>query len=264
MDRAQLIACFEDSQRYIWQTLAEDTQATQRGTRLYSPGFRAQARRQKSIDAPIEVMEDTTFHCAMVHGSGRTAVLNFANAYRPGGGVTTGAMAQEECLCRSSNLYNALTIPEMMGGYYHWNAAHTDFIGTDAVIYSPDVVVFKSDDALPVMLIQPFRVDVLTSAAPELFRSRTQPSTEQLAEIYDRRIRNILEVAVEHDVDTLILGAFGCGAFANPPEQVAAAFRRLLVGEGYRDCFRRVIFAIKRNNIKNTNLEAFQECFGVL
>ncbi|MBR2255757.1 MAG: DUF2263 domain-containing protein [Blautia sp.] len=36
--------------------------------------------------------------------------LNFANAYTPGGSVSEGVMAQEECLCRSSNLYAALTV----------------------------------------------------------------------------------------------------------------------------------------------------------
>ena len=259
MNRRDLIACFEDTQRIIHEALHEETQRLRNATRLYGPGFQARSRRTKSAGSPIEVREDTTFHCAGQYGDGHTAVLNLANAYRPGGGVVSGAMAQEECLCRSSNLYNSLTQPEMMERYYRWNRANTDFLGTDAVIYSPGVRVFKSDDAVPVPLDTPFTVDVLTCAAPELYQLREPMPAAQLAEVYDRRIRNILEAAIENDVDFLILGAFGCGAFRNPPELVAASCRRLLVEQGYRDSFKRVIFAIKRNNAGNTNLLAFRQ-----
>ena len=248
-DRDSLIQCFKDTQRRINEdlSLTDATLRMQAGTILYFPGYTAIAPPHKSACRPLTVVEDTTFHCAgELVGEGRVAVLNFANAYSPGGGVTRGAMAQEECLCRSSNLYNALTLPYLIRNYYKYNEKTTGELGTDAIIYSPGVTVFKSDDEIPVPLAKPFQTDVLTCAAPYVNPDRKKPIPfEKLEETVNRRIRSILEVAAANGADHLVLGAFGCGAFNNPPDLVAGCFRYYLVDRGYRDCFKRVVFAIK-------------------
>ena len=134
--RDLLIEAFEDTMRMVKENtlLAQKTETMQAGTLLYLPGFDARIHREKSRDPEIEVVEDTTFHAAQMlleEGAaagqpadtqaagekGRVAVLNFANAYHPGGGVKQGAMAQEECLCRSSNLYSGLTLPYLIRNY---------------------------------------------------------------------------------------------------------------------------------------------------
>ena len=268
-DRIALIEAFKTTQRLIREdpVLREDTLRTQAGTLLYFPAYEAINPKMKTDAPEIEIVEDTTFHCAggYVNGVARVAVLNFANAYSPGGGVTNGAMAQEECLCRSSNLYSALTLPYLLKNYYKWNSRNTGDMGTDAVIYSPGVTVFRSDDAIPQDLPQSawFQVDVLTCAAPYLDPDKKRLGTmEKLEEVFLRRNRNILEVAAANDADVLVLGAFGCGAFNNPPELVAETFRKLLVEKGYGRFFKKVVFAIKKNNQRNTNLEAFRKVFA--
>ncbi len=260
IDRTALVQCFTDTQRMIREDagLSRATRRMQAGTVLYLPGYAAIDPPHKRADCPLAVVEDTTFHCAgKLVREGRVAVLSFANAYSPGGGVTRGAMAQEECLCRSSNLYSALTLPYLIRNYYKHNAKTTGDMGTDAVIYSPGVTVFKSDDALPVPLAEPFQVDVLTCAAPYVNPDRKKPiPLEKLEDTFIHRIRNILEVAAANGADHLVLGAFGCGAFNNPPDLVAGCFLDLLVDKGYRDHFKRVVFAIKGGG---RNYEVFRD-----
>ncbi len=266
VEQYALVESFRDTQRRIREdaALAGAALRAQAGTRLYLPDFSAIAPVEKSASRAVRVVEDTSFHCAAgLLGEGRVAVLNFANAFSPGGGVLRGAMAQEECLCRSSTLYSALTIPYLLKNYYKNNARAAGDMGTDAVIYTPGVTVFKSDDELPAALEAPFEVDVLTCAAPYLNPQRKKPVPEdKLRAILERRVLNILEVAAANGADALVLGAFGCGAFNNPPELVAGAFRSALVDREYRRFFRRVVFAIKGRSIENNNYRVFARVLG--
>ena len=58
------------------------------------------------------------------------------------------------------------------------------------------------------------------------------------------RIRAVLAIAVEEEVDVLILGAFGCGAFHNDAHAVASIFAKLLMSSQFAGAFSDVIFAI--------------------
>lgn len=278
--REILIGVFKDTQQKCrdYPDLRRETVKMQAQTLLYLKDYNAVDPQEKSSKPDIEVCEDTTFHCAqrllqesksdLSEGqNSRIAVLNFANAYHPGGGVTYGDMAQEECLCRSSNLYSALTLPYFLRNYYKWNSRNTGDMGTDAVIWSPGVTVFKTDDPVPEEMGRDswFQVDVITCAAPYFDKNKRHPVTqEKLWDVFYHRIRNILEVAVAKDTDILVLGAFGCGAFNNPPELVADVCRELLIDKGYFRFFTKTVFAIKKNDSANTNLEAFWKVFSQL
>ncbi|MDO4199128.1 MAG: TIGR02452 family protein, partial [Erysipelotrichaceae bacterium] len=100
----------------------------------------------------------------------RVAVLNFASAVTPGGGVKSGASAQEECLCRCSTLLPVLERRYLKDKYYYPNRERNDRRNTDVVIYTPDIVVFKSDEETPSLMDRKdwYKVDVLTCAAPDL------------------------------------------------------------------------------------------------
>jgi uncharacterized protein (TIGR02452 family) len=57
----------------------------------------------------------------------------------------------------------------------------------------------------------------------------------------------------------LILGAFGCGAFANNPEVVAPAYKNVL--ENYKNAFETVEFAIYARNKEDRNFKTFNCVF---
>ena len=178
----QLIDCFNDTMHRI-QTdpfLRAETMKSKAETVVYpvfwdnnQAAYFAKWHYFDSCD--VEVVADTTFSAARKYlrngnEQKRVAVLNFANPHYAGGGVEHGAMAQEECLCRSSNLYPCLFASVAQTGYYQFHRNRADHLFTDRVVYTPDVVVFKDDQPVPQLLprAQWFRVDVLTCAAPYL------------------------------------------------------------------------------------------------
>ena len=61
--------------------------------------------------------------------------------------------------------------------------------------------------------------------------------------------------------DTLILGAWGCGAFGNDPERAAANFREALEGE-FRGAFSKIIFAITDWSPERKFLGPFRDTFS--
>jgi uncharacterized protein (TIGR02452 family) len=76
-------------------------------------------------------------------------------------------------------------------------------------------------------------VDILTCAAPNLNNNKKygdapQISPTDLKKLLTARIRRIFEIAAEGGSEVLILGAFGCGAFYNPPHLVAEVFNTVM------------------------------------
>ncbi|MBY8878335.1 TIGR02452 family protein [Actinacidiphila acidipaludis] len=193
-------------------------------------------------------------------GSGPVAVLNFASARNPGGGYVNGAQAQEEALCRASALYFCLLrAPEF---YAHHREVRDPFY-SDRVIHSPAVPVFRDDSGS--LLNTPFTAGFLTSPAPNAgVIARTMPERSgEVGPALDVRAERVLEVAVAHGYRRLVLGAWGCGVFRNDPVRVAAAFARLLTGDGrFARAVDEVVFAVLDRRADSPTRAAFAAAFG--
>ena len=77
----------------------------------------------------------------------------------------------------------------------------------------------------------------------------------KLEELLTTRIRCIFEIAIANGNAVLILGAFGCGAFKNPPEIVARMFNKVM--QGYLCYFDTVEYAVYHTEREVENYEAF-------
>lgn len=203
------------------------------------------------IPAKVIVSPKRTFEAAQAYKDQRICVLNFASATHVGGGVKTGARAQEECLCRCSTLYFAIG-EENIANNFH--ARHRSMLKTGKMdstynndcIFSPDIVVIKSDTDSPERLPENerYNVDIITCAAPNLnrFYGSSNISKEQIKELHKARAKRILDIAKSEKEDVVILGAFGCGAFKNPPIVVADAYKEVI--SDYLYDFKTIEFAI--------------------
>ena len=260
------IAIFEDS-RHLWETdpalRAAMERARDRTVLVKERGALAchEGDRRFRERVRVRVSRKRTLEAAHAYKSKRVCVLNFASPRTPGGGVTRGMGAQEECLCRISTLYPCLDTQALRNGFYNPHRESGDGLGTDDCIYTPGVTVFKADtpDCELLPEDQRWRTDVITCAAPDL-RNVEGLSDARLRRIVEKRVRRILDVAAEKGADPLILGAFGCGVFQNPPKVVAAAMRDAL--EDYSHCFETVEFAVYcPPGHDETNFRAFRSAF---
>lgn len=224
--------------------------------------------------ANVIVSGKRTLEAASAYKGKNVCILNFASATNPGGGVVHGSSAQEESLCRCSTLYFCLDTPELMRDFYLPHRKAGNPLYNDDIIYSPDVYVIKTDTSFPDRMKENdwYKVNVITCAAPNL---RDRPSNamnpnagntaakianQELHALLETRIRRIFKVAAAEGNEILILGAFGCGAFRNPPEVVADVFRQITAE--YCKHFEAIEYAVFHTDRETENYKAFKHAFS--
>lgn len=215
--------------------------------------------------ADIKVVNADSFEAALSFRDTKCLVLNFSNAFTPGGGVENGASTQEESLCRCSSLYASITSEKASEVYKNNNEeAEKNRPETDAIIISPKVSVFcnRKFDKLP----KPFVTAVMTCPAVDRsfsFRKLFGSDSKKAAETMRRRVRFMLSAAADGGYKDLILGAWGCGDFGNSPVDVAGYFHEVLVEEGFVNYFDHVIFAVLcKKPESDENYSAFNTVFS--
>jgi uncharacterized protein (TIGR02452 family) len=168
-----------------------------------------------------------------------------------------GSQAQEESLARSSGLYPCLT---QFAELYTYNSQPTSTaLYSDHLIYSPGVPVLRLDDGQ--WRPQPLLLDIITAPAVNAGAlARNAPHLlPQLVPTMRQRLRLVLAAAARHGAEALVLGAWGCGVFANDPAQIAELCAEALAEPAIRGRFRRIDFAIFDPKSPHAVLRAFEQ-----
>ena len=224
----------------------------------------------------VTVSRDRSYQAAMrlskENPGAKIAVMNFANAFKAGGGVERGAGAQEESLCRTSTLYPLLYRKYLNDTFYQHHKDLNTPKASDSLIYTEGVIICKTDTDLPQRMPKEdwVTVDVITIAAPDLrdksnkyaplVDGGTYMSDDELYDCHVNRAKHMLTCAAAKKADILVLGAFGCGAFQNDPEVVARAYRTAL--QEFPQVFRQIEFAVYCPPFDTRNYDVFKRVLG--
>ena len=185
----------------------------------------------------ISVADSDTVSAGVQYAKlGKTCILNMASSKHAGGGVERGAMAQEECLFRCSNLF--VSVPQ---SFYP--------LENDECLYTKNAIFFK-DRYYNNM--EPVELDVVTIAAINLNNGRPN----DYMNIMMNKMKLMLSLAKQNDCENVILGAWGCGVFKNNPNEVASMFKKVI--RQYE--FKNVVFAVinDRNSVDD-NFKVFRQ-----
>ena len=213
------------------------------------PATRIKVVNSDSTDAALSL-------CSSAINNRYPCVLNMANARSAGGGWKHGALAQEEALCYRTSLSRTLK-------------KHYYPLPDKGGIYSPSVLVIRENmksghDLLdltnPAQLPVISAVSVAAVCIPQVTTDASGAQKYALGQdrrLMEEKIRIILRIAAKNGNRQVVLGAFGCGAFANPRQEVAKMWASVLrepefVGGWWSD----VVFAVLDDG--RGNLQTFE------
>ena len=199
--------------------------------------------------------------------SGKVAILNNASASNPGGGYEKGSASQEEHLCRVSSLFHCLQNP------YQICPPNFDYPLPDlGGVYSPNVFFFRSGESKGYSFLpHPVLLNVVSVSgvrSPNVENKGGNFIVDNLSfNLLTKKVRVILEMALQNGNECIIISAFSCGVYGCPPSVVAQIFKNVL--KTYEGCFESVVFSLieDNNSFKDHNPEGnvlpFSKVFGV-
>ena len=202
------------------------------------------------------------------------AILNLADEIWAGGFVHKGSCAQEEELCRRTTLTESLFPIHSKGfgeriGLPVTNIAYPmnkDWGG----IYSPNVTVIRDVVSKGYALLdEPYSTSIISVAAvksPTIDYEKLEIKMSKAIEREKNKMRTILRIGLLHGHDSLVLGAFGCGAFHTPPSHVARLFAEIFEEPEFKNKYKGLFFAVlegrKQEHNPEGNVKPFVDVFG--
>ena len=149
-------------------------------------------------------------------------VLNLSDDLWAGGCISSGSGSQEEAIFRRTNYFQSL-----LQNMYP--------IFSNEAIYSPGISVIKKSEKENWQIIPTNEIQNLDFIAipglkyPEtVVINNEKRLLDKYIDILKKKIKLIIQISVDNDHDTIILGALGGGAWLTPRKHLAEVFKEVL------------------------------------
>lgn len=239
---AQTMQDIQDQRRFSPQKFSQMIRGTRHISTRDASQINSTRYQRPSYTTTIQFINQSTFDAAadMLAKGLNPLVLNMANR-TDRGGAPKRASAQEETLCRQSALIESLNVYSQGQDRYP--------TPIEGGILSPQVPVFRHGPDRGYAYRDAFYVDVFACAAYNCnvnhARGYDKPATAQAYEQGTKeKMRLMARVAIANGNDSLLLSAFGCGAFQNNPAIIARWYTEVLNETEFRGAFKNITFAI--------------------
>jgi uncharacterized protein (TIGR02452 family) len=234
---------------------------------IYRDGEAPRLERKYCPNLPatrIKVIDSDTIDAALALNLPTTTtnrhpcVLNMANANSAGGGWQHGALAQEEAICYRTSLSLTLKrhyypLPDKGGIYSPYLLVIRENLKS-----GHDLLDLRDPSQLPVISA----VSVAAVCMPPTTTDANGVRRYVLAQdkrLMEEKMRVILRIAAKNGHRQIVLGAFGCGAFANPKEEVARMWASVLrEAEFAKGWWSDVVFAVLDDG-RGNNFQTYQK-----
>jgi uncharacterized protein (TIGR02452 family) len=262
IDAAELIVQPEAQKTQESLTKGKNVTAAVANTEESEPHIKL--RVADTLSAARQLLEDpVTQKQDLSNRSARVGVLNMASMLAPGGGFLNGASSQEESLCMRTTL-----LPSLSDNFYR--------LPEVGGIYTPDVLVFRDERAEDLEKRDRWFVDCVSagmlrfpSITVDESTGRGSYSSSRDREMVVEKVRAVMRIFQTKSVKKVVVGAWGCGAYGNPVGEIAAAWKKVLLGgrqaqrskKGRKENWtgiETVVFAIKDAGLA----AAFRQAFG--
>ena len=217
-----------------------------------------------TLTAAHDLLKDPkTQNFDLSNRTARVGVLNMASMLAPGGGFLNGASGQEASLCMCTTL-----LPSLSDEFYP--------LPEISAVYTPDVLVFRDELAEDLEKKNRWFVDCVSggtlrfpSITVDETTGRGSYSNDKDRDLVLEKMRAVMRIFQAKKVSKVVLGAWGCGAFGHPVGEVAAAWKKVLLGserarknkKGKQEVWtgiETVMFAIKDPGLA----DALEQAFG--
>ena len=127
------------------------------------------------------------------------------------------------------------------------------------MIYTPGVPIIKDENGDNLDELTKTAIITAPAVNAGIVKQRESKKLGEIKTVMKRRIEKVLSIALENKHFSLVLGAWGCGVFANEPAAMAKYFK-WVIDNKFGNEFEKIIFAVYSKDQKI--IEPFYNEFG--